>query len=73
MPHDLIAIGLPCIRKYKHVDKFAYIFKKLDNPPSDISPPVDGDQTGSRDTSFSTTSAVILARGVESSYESPPP
>ena len=59
MPHDLI-IGLPCIRKYKLlVDKFAYIFKELDNPPSDRSPPVGGGQTGSRDPSSSTTSAVI--------------
>ena len=58
MPHDLI-IGLPCIRKYKLVDKFAHIFKELDNPPSDRSPPVGGGQTGSRDPSFSTASAVI--------------
>ena len=58
MPYDLI-IGLPCIRKYKLVDKFAYIFKELDNPPSDRSPPVGGGQTGSRDPSFSITSAGI--------------
>jgi len=31
MPHDFIVIGLPCIRKYKLVDKFAYIFMELLN------------------------------------------
>jgi len=40
-PHDLI-IGLLCIRKHKLVDKFAYIFKELENPLSNRSPPAGG-------------------------------
>ena len=40
-PHDLI-VGLPCTWKYKLVDKFAYIFKELENPLSNRSPPAGG-------------------------------